>query len=684
MGFYNMVKKLQKHFTEMTRDVEQLFEVEVDKDALWNLYLDSFPEGKNEIYRERREHDCCCCRHFIKSFGNVVVIKDNEVHTIWEFDSADTTYQPVLDAMDAYIKSRPVTNIHVSKMSKIGTAHNFETMPDGNVHKWEHFYLELPRRFVDTSYRSEGDIKGTFRDTKNVFKRSLDEFSKDSVLTVLELILQNSLYRGEEHKGVLEAFLLYKRGYDALPEENKDNYAWEQSVKAGHAVGRIRNHAIGTLLINISEGMSLDTAVKKYEDIVAGPNYKRPKPIYTQRMLDEAKSYIMENGYGDSLARRYAKLDDITVNNILFCNRDAAKRISGTDVFGEMSQTIPVNSRKFTKVEEIGIADFVENVLPITKELEVLLENRHARNMVSLIAPVNKDSKSMFKWSNGFSWAYTGNITDSDMRENVKAAGGCVDGVLRFSIQWNDGTDYNPNDFDAHCIEPQGGIGTHIYFNSKGKRLLSSGMLDVDIQCPNRSQVAVENINWLDKSQMPEGTYQFFVHNYSHNGGRSGFTAEIEFDGQIYSFEYGKELRQDERVQVAEVALKNGVFSIKEKIPSNVSSRELWSLQTNQFVPVSVVMYSPNYWDEQSGIGHRHYFFTLKECINPEMPNGFYNEFLKEEFSKYKHVTEALGGKLAVEAAEDQLSGLGFSSTKRADLIVKVRGTTERVLKVKF
>lgn len=235
-----------------------------------------------------------------------------------------------------------------------------------------------------------------------------------------------------------------------------------------------------------------------------------------------------------------------------------------------------------------------------------------------------------------------------------------------------------------NSIEPNG---NEIFFGNCRKPDVSSsgGQLDVDIIDPC-GKVAVENITWNDLLKMKPGTYRFFVRQYS-GAVRHGFRAEVEFNGEICSFDYDKSMRTGQDVPVAEVTLDiNGNFTIKESLVGNssISSREIWGVNTNQFVPVSVISYSPNYFDNQEGIGHRHVFFFLKDCVNNEEPNGFYNEFLKEDLQKHKRVFEALGAKCHVEDKEDQLSGIGFSMTKRADLVVKVKGATERIMKIKF
>ena len=680
MEFKNVKNALAENFSRIST-TNSLFETDIDKDYLWNLYLNSFPEGTNPIYRERRIYDCSACRQFIRNIGGAVYIdEDLNIHSIFEFDTGSKTFQPVMDAMAIYVTSRPIVDIYFNDSSTVGIDKNRELLDDGTVKTWDHFFVTLPPTMYNIHKTRISNEKAKIRDRKNVFKRSLDEISMDAIDTVLELIYSNTLYKGEEWKTYLEVLRENKELYMAVPEDKKEVYAWKRAIKLNDAVGKIRNHSIGVLLTDISEGIDLDSAVRRYEAIVAPTNYKRPKAIYTKKMLEEAKQKITELGYLDSLPRRFATLDDITVNNILFSNKDAAKRISG-DVFDDMIEDIAVDPKKFSRVEEVSAEKFVNDVLPTAKSLEILLENRHAKNMVSLIAPVNKDAKSMFKWNNGFSWAYAGNITDSDIRENVKNAGGKVDGVLRFSIQWNEaGTDNC--DLDAHCVEPNG---YEIYFGSARRPSASSmgGQLDVDIIRPN-GRVAVENITWGDSRRMQEGTYIFYVHQFSGSA-YYGFRAEIEFNGTIYSFDYNKTMRSGEKIRVAEVRMDQyGNFTIKGLIPSSVSTREVWGLKTNSFAPVTVVMYSPNYWDDQQGIGHRHYFFMLKDCVNPERPNGFYNEFLDNRLNEHKRVFEALGSKLAVASADDQLSGIGFSATKRNDLIVKVKGATERIMKIKF
>ena len=688
--FRDFVKAIQKNLQQMSKDSSRLFTVNVDTEELYNLYLDSFPAGTNEIYRERREYDCSCCRHFIRDVGNVVSIKNGELHTIWGINPvSDDKYNVVAVALDAYVKQKAVLGVFLKKEKRIGTPENREMLPTGKINKYEHFFVDLPEICIFKEcygHTLEGDLS-QFRDVRNVFKRSLDEISKEAVDTVLELIAQNSLYKGAEWKKQLTEFKNYQKEYGKLTDEQKELWIWEKSISAGAVIGKIRNHSIGTLLVNISEGMDLDLAVRKYEQIVAPVNYKRPKAIFTKKMLEDAKKTITELGYIDSLQRRFATLDDITVNNILFSNKDAAKRITGAmDLFDEMEQDVAIDPKRFSKVEEISAEDFIKNVLPVAKELEVYLENKHIQNMVSLIAPEVADAKTMFKWNNGMSWAYTGNITDSDIKENVKAAGGSVTGIVRFSIQWNDGNGKDNSDLDAHCLEPQGG--DHIYFSHKISRY-TGGELDIDItdpiyQCKSNGGVAVENITYPSKERMKPGTYKFYVNQYSFRNSQ-GFKAEVEVNGEIHSYEYNTPVRGN--VDVAEVILdQSGNFKVVDKLPGNCAtiSKDVWGIKTLQFTPVSVVCYSPNYWDEQKGIGHQHLFFMLKDCINPEEPNGYYNEFLKPELEQHRKVFEALGAKAHVKDVDDQLSGVGFSLTKRNDLIIKVKGATERVVKVKF
>ncbi|AUS02905.1 YfaP [Vibrio phage 2.275.O._10N.286.54.E11] len=668
MDFHDLKVAVSKQFDFMASKSTNLFASKASRDELWNTYLGSFPEGTNPIYKERPTYDCNCCKQFIRAAGNALAIIDGEVVSIWDVQIGGY-YQVVVDAMAALVREKGIGSVFLHAESAVGTDFNMQQIEGEPVKRWDHFHQVLPRYSVVTD-GSIGKKKGDSSSNRAVLERSLVELTDEAVDVVLELIDQKSLYRGEEHKRTVTTLQTLKREY--LQAENKDLYLWTKSVELGR-VSAFRNTVIGSLIQDLSEGIDLEVAVKKFEVKVAPQNYKRPTALVTQSMVNNAQAKVEELGAARSLPRRRAVTTDITINNVLFADRSAKESMG--ELMDILGTSVKRNTPKMDKVDEVSIQDFIDNILPKADSLEVMVDNKHTNNFVSLIAPENADAPNILKWDNNFSWSYNGEVADS-MKERVKAAGGQVTGDLRFSIQWNDDVQ-NRNDLDAHCKEPGG---NEIYFNNKGRRHASSGMLDVDIMSPG-DKVAVENIIYSDRNKMPEGDYNFFVNNYSGSSGEN-FTAEIEFDGTIHTLNFVG--RCSGRMQVATVNYsRTEGFTIKEHLPSATASKEVWGVTTNAWTKVQMVMNSPNHWDGEE-TGNKHFFFMLEGCKDPDTSRGFYNEFLSAELNEHRKVFELLGGKMRVQPTNEQLSGVGFSSTSRNEVLVKVSGAFNRVVKVKF
>lgn len=661
--FKDFKKAIDQQLKNMSKD--ELFTVNVDKDELWNLYLDSFPEGTNEIFRERREYDCSCCRNFVKNIGNVVSIIDGKITTIWDITTGIEKYDIVCKVLSEKIASCEVSGIYRSKFKKVGTDYNMEDI-NNEPKKWEHFFHVLDDKFVLPYNQSVGDFNGDRKADRDVLKRGLTEITLESLEQVEELINQNSIYRGSEHLQSVKGFITLKKEHQAI--ENKELYYWTKSAELKQ-LSRFRNSVIGTLVVDISNGVDLEDAVKMFETKVAPQNYKRSSALITASMIKKAEEKVSKLGISESLNRRYAVTEDITVNNVIYADREAKSVMSGS-VFDDLKSDVSEKVPNLDRVQEVTIDKFIKDVVPTATTIELMPENGHINNLVSLIAPVNAESPNILKWNNNFSWSYNGEVTDS-MKETVKKFGGKVDGVLRFSIQWND-KGQNKNDLDAHCMSPN----EHIYYQNK------AGKLDVDIINPGNN-VAVENIIYTRKSNMFEGDYKFFVNNYSGTSGRD-FTAEIEFDGKIYEFEYKGKFRSGQNIDVAVVNYsKSKGFTITEKLPSTKSSKDIWSIKTVKWQKVSMIMNSPNHWDGNK-TGNKHYFFMLDSCKNPDKSRGLYNEFLLNDLMEHRKVFEVLGSKLKAEESENQLSGLGFSSTISNSVLCKVTGKTNRIIKIKF
>lgn len=667
MSFHNFVTTVQKQLTNLSK--HGLFEVKLEKDLVWNTYLDSFPEGTNLLYKERREYDCNCCKQFIRDVGRVVAFVNGEKVSIWDI-TVEGYYQPVVDALAALVKSAPVENEFLHFQAKVGTAQSNVLNDDGSTKTFNHFHAVLAKEFVKPGAQI-ATLLNDSRGNIQVLQRSLEEFTIEAAETVLELNAQGSLYRGNEQIRSVSTFLELKKKYDTLTTEKKEAFLWTKAKELG-AFAKFRNTAVGTLLEDLSGGMDIESAVKRWEKVMAPANYKRPTALVTEAMIKKAQETVEQLGLMDALPRRYAVESDITINNVLFADRSARKAMNAFDsLIGEAKKP----AKGPSAVEEISIAEFVKNVLPKAETVEVFLETRMTGNLVSLIAPVCSDAGSILKWNNNFSWSYNGEVTDS-IKERVKAAGGKVEGALRVSLAWS-----NPDDLDLHMQTP---AGEHIYY---GRKRAGGAELDLDMNGMDKrdDHNPVENIIFSTESNIREGVYKVWVNQYNkRSSDRTGFTVELDYKGQRFVFDHPRDHRSGD-VQVLEFRYtrKAGV-EILSSLPHTKQSVEVWGVNTEQFVPVSIVMNSPNHWDGQE-TGNKHYFFMLKGAANPAGTRGFYNEYLRSDLGKdHSKVFEHLAGKMKVPHADEQLSGLGFSDTKRDELIVKVSGQFTRTLKIKF
>lgn len=676
MDFKLIKDAVAAQFAKMVKEDGNLFVVDVERDTIWESYLGSFPEGTNPIYRVRREYDCSICRQFVRVLGGVVSINPQtlKVSSIWDITVSEPAFQTVADAMSNLIHSKPIVNSFRHSEHRIGADFTMALFEDKTTPvKFDHFFANLPV-FAFVHGKDYGTVLSQYRSGYDVFKRGCVELTSEAFDTVLELIAQNSLYRGEEFMGVITAFYNLKKKHDALPEDQREAFLWLSAVTQPASVLRFRSMAIGQLIIDLSDDVELEAAVSSYERITAPTNYRRPTSLVSKAMVERAKQTIAELGLESALARRCATIDDIPVVDAIFVDRNQATKLED-DPFD-----VPTTGSKkqdFKQVQEITIDKFIAEVVPTATKLEVLLENKLTKNLVTMTTAADPTAPGMFKWNNPLAWAYTGDVTDS-IKERVKNAGGNITADLCCRLSWD-----NTDDLDLHMIEPSG---FEVFFRQK---MSPSGMqLDIDMNAGHTplSTEPVENIFMPSEHNLSQnGVYRLFVHNFNRRNGNSrGFTVEIDFKGEVKTFNCDKVIPTNHVVEVAMFKYVPGEgIVIVNSLPEIAASRQVWGLTTNNFVPVKALVKSPNHWGGNN-IGNQHYFFMLDGCVNPDSVRGFYNEFLRDDLTQHRKVFELVGTKAKAESTPNQLSGVGFSTTQPAQLLVRVTGKFTRVLRVTF
>lgn len=670
-------------FQKITKETN-VYVADVDGDVLYTQYLAAFPAGTNPIFKTNTEHDCSCCKQFIRRAGAVVSVSGGKVRTVWDeaAEKAPEFYAEVAKALRDLVRAAGIRDLFRVGLNETQFGAAQTRSLDADTQKalvWNHFTSgEIPR--FHRSSLPDTD-RGNFRTTAQVFERGLSELSPDAVDTVLSLISANSLYRGEEHKRSVLEFQKVQREFLSKKDAQKSLFVWSN---ASSPTARFRNTVIGTLVQDLSEGQDVERAVRSFETKVAPQNYKRTTSLITPVMVKKAMETIEELGLEPALERRFAVVSDVLVGDMKWVDGATKPLMKGGigDVLMKHASTNSSTGSGEERAEDISLDDFMEKVLPKATSLEVLFKGALAGNLASLTAPVHPEPKQLFRWNNDFAWSYGGNVADS-IKERVKKAGGSVTGTLRVSLSW-----FNFDDLDLHIRQPAGRgpgslSGEICYSNKRG---WTGGCLDVDMNAGRGStREPVENVIWSDK--VPDGPYVVVVNNFqARETENPGFTIEVENAGKTTHFSYNKKVPNRGDIIVCTLHMKNGVVERLEagdaSVSSSAISTEKWGLPTEKFAKVSAVMLSPNYWGDNA-VGNKHTFFILENAKNEEDARGFYNEFLHPRLEPHRKVFEVIADKTKCRPTEGQLSGLGFSSTKSERFLVRAQvGKQNRIFNI--
>lgn len=666
MNFKSFAAAIATRFAQLSG--HELFHVNISGQAVWDHYLASFPPGADPIFKTRTQHNGSYDRHFVRTLGNVVAITDdNKLMTLWDIPNLEPPYNTVAASVSELIRTATaIDRVFRTSERTIGHRSNVAQLPDGTTHQFTHFIAGIYDRHR-VADKSVDTVIGELRARAHVFERGLVEITPEAVETVLDLIDQKSLYRGDEFETVLRMFQKLQAKFKQIKHSLEASaFVWQN---CDHMAARLRNTVIGTLLTDLSDGVDVERALRAYEQKVAPTNYKRPTAAITPKMVTAAMATIQNLGLEPAIPRRLAAIADISVHDVRWVDNSSRSLMKQNDLKDLLMTAVKPVTRQTNRTHQISVDEFMESVLPEAAKLEVFFAGSLQPNLMTLTTAVNADAPALFKWNSSFAWSYNGNITDS-IKEKVKAAGGNTNAKLRVSLAW-----FNTDDLDLYAQCPDG----HIYFCNK------QGILDVDMNVSQLSRTPVENMAW---TRPRDGVYIINVHQYRRRETQDvGFVLEVENDGRVTQYSYPKAVTGV--VSALKFEVRQGkITNLRVQdaaITGQGISKQIWNVTTEQFVPVRTVLNSPNHWDGNA-VGNKHLFFILDGCRTDEPVRGIYNEFLRSDLEEHRKVFEVLGNKTKCDiAGTDQLSGLGFSSTKRESVQFRVTtSTSTQIYEVQF
>jgi len=379
-GYDAFLARFNSRFTSNIQNgVVPLFTT--DAEGLFQAYLEGFAEGG-----ERQHHTCSACRHFIERYAGLVTIDEKGLTSpaVLNEDDAPEQYKAAIAAMARIVRKAKVTGVFLSSERVLGS-------PVTGV--WRHMAVELPRSMLHARVtQTAGQAMAEKREDFININRALSEFTLPMLEQALTLLKTDSLYRSEKVIGPAQWLHDLHVGRDAA--RHKGNAVWRAIAMAPAGFCHPRSSMVGTLLEDIASGMAFAEVSRRWAAKMHPLQYQRPQAAPDAGAIAQAEKVVAQLGAAGSLARRFARLEDI--ETIWTPKQKAEPKREG--VFGHLktkgdAEPISMRVPPVTMTWE----KFSRTVLPEAEAIEFYA--RAARdNYTALITAVDAGAPPILQW----------------------------------------------------------------------------------------------------------------------------------------------------------------------------------------------------------------------------------------------------------------------------------------------
>lgn len=362
----------------------RLFQTDAgDGSSLWNVYLSHIPA------EHRQANTCNACRRFVEQFGGLVCITETgaQVSPFWD----PTTAPPELVEAACQVRNRvekaKVVSVFLSDKAELGPLH------EGG---YTHLSAKLPSTLVNAS-RVKTAFQRIAEKTQDyvTIRRAIDEFQLPHLLSALQILKTESVDRSQQFVSHMEWLLKLKETRHGAYRANR---LWLAVSKAPEGWCSPRGQVIGSLLEDLSNGLTLESVTARWNAKVNPLQYQRPQAAPSAGTVQQAEKLFEAMGLADSLPRRFARLEEMEA---LWLPQGASEpKEAPKGLFGDL--TVKKEAKASARPVEPKAAPmtwekFRKTVLPEALEMEVLTPGVRG-NYVAFTAPMNGWAPPLLRW----------------------------------------------------------------------------------------------------------------------------------------------------------------------------------------------------------------------------------------------------------------------------------------------